>query len=690
MAASQHELSRLNWALSAYGAALSALVRSDKPTDLMSVVCQAIVEESVYVLAFIGIAETGPGKPVRIAAKAGAAMAYADGLDLSWSERSATGRGPTGRAIRLGEPAVVRDSLSDPIYALWRERGRLHGIRSSATVPFRKAGEVIGVLVVYASEPDAFGPKEMDLFARLGEQLAFAISLEEDRQRLKAAEDARRKAEKTVLRERDFSDAVIRSLPGVLYMYDEDGRFLRWNENFERVLGYGPEEIAQMRPADFFAPEERERAAIAIAQVFATGQWHIEADLFTKDGRTIPHYLTGVATEIDGRRCLVGIGIDFTERKAAEAARQASEARYRSLFDYAPDGILIADLQGGCLDANLSICRMLGYERDELIALSGADIVSEAELDHLAPALEEIRMRAAYHREWTFRRKDGSVFPAEVAATLTPDGSVMALVRDITERKEAEAGRRAAEDALRDMQAELARIGRVSMLGEFAATIAHEVNQPLAAIVMNADASLRWLAADPPNLERAREALNRITRDSQRAHDVIKRTRAMVRRGEPDYAEVDLNEAIEEMLLVTRREQQRARVTIEKDLRAGLPAVRGNRTELQQVVLNLVLNGIEAMRGIVGRERVLRVQTTLDESGKVLASVQDSGVGLDAATADRLFEHFFTTKIDGTGLGLAISRSIIEAHGGRLWASPGARHGALFQFTLPVVADWEE
>jgi signal transduction histidine kinase len=222
------------------------------------------------------------------------------------------------------------------------------------------------------------------------------------------------------------------------------------------------------------------------------------------------------------------------------------------------------------------------------------------------------------------------------------------------------------------------------MLGEFAATIAHEVNQPLAAIVTNSDATLRWLAAQPPNLDEAREALNRITRDSHRAYEVIKRTRALVVQGEPDYTDVDLNQAIQEVVRMTHAEQRKSGVTLVEDLSEGLPPVRGNRIELQQVVLNLVLNSIEAMRPVADRARILSIRTEREDPDTIRVSVQDSGVGFDEATAERLFEHFFTTKVGGTGLGLRISRSIVEAHGGRIWASRAAPHGALFQFTVPV------
>jgi PAS domain S-box-containing protein len=684
LAAGHDELNRLNWALGAYAECMSTLARPVSPDELMSQACRSIVAQGGYVLALIGMAENSPGKPVRIVAGAGPAAAYADDLDLSWAEDTPIGAGPTGLTIRSGAPHVVGDALVDPAYAHWRDRGARYGIRSTVDVPLRRDGQVIGALVIHASQPNAFGSQELNLFERLGDQLAVAISAEEARQRLAAVDAARRHAEEATRRERDFSDSVIKSLPGVFYVCDQQDRFLRWNDNFERVLGRTASEISAMRLTDFFNGEDKARVRLAIDEVFLHGNAAVEADLISKDGREIPYYFTGVADTIGDGRCLLGVGVDLTERRKAQAGGRESEARYRTLFDYAPAGILIADSEGRYLDANPSICRMLGYDLDELIGADATDIVDEAEREHIAPALHAVKTTASYHEEWVFRRRDGSTFPGEVVATIMPHGAVMAMVRDITERHEADAQRREAESAMRDMQGQLARFGRLSMLGEFAATIAHEVNQPLAAIMTNCDASLRWLAADPPSLDKAREAMSRAIRDADRAREVVKRTHGFAIRGEPDFADIALDDVIREIILMTSKEQQKARVTVVKDLVAGRSKVRGSRIELQQVVLNLFLNSIEAMQMTTERDRVLTVRTDVEPAGAVRVSVQDTGAGFDAATAERLFEQFFTTKPGGTGLGLRISRSIVEAHGGRLWATRLVPHGALFQFTVPA------
>lgn len=248
---------------------------------------------------------------------------------------------------------------------------------------------------------------------------------------------------------------------------------------------------------------------------------------------------------------------------------------------------------------------------------------------------------------------------------------------DVTEQ-------RRSEDALRDAQADLVHVARLTTMGELVASIAHEVNQPLMAIVTNAETCLRWLAKSPPELGEARNAAERIVRNGHRGAEVIRSIRALARKSPPEMAELDINGVIENILELMRAELSRHEVSVETDLRDGLGPIMGDRVQLQQVIMNLIMNGIEAMGGL--QRRVLRVNTRLDEDGSVLVAVEDSGTGLDPANADRIFDPLFTTKREGLGMGLSISRSIVEAHGGRLWASPRLPHGTVFQCALPAAA----
>jgi PAS domain S-box-containing protein len=248
-------------------------------------------------------------------------------------------------------------------------------------------------------------------------------------------------------------------------------------------------------------------------------------------------------------------------------------------------------------------------------------------------------------------------------------------VADITEQRQG-------EESLDSMQAELARASRAMTLGQLMATIAHEVNQPLAALVANAGAALRWLAGDPPRIDKAREALTRIARDANRASSVITRIRAQVRGTDVQRIPLDVNSIVQEVIVLVRTELRRHNITVRAQLDENLRLVRCDRVQMQQVLVNLIVNAIEAMVAVVTRPKLLVIATVADVAG-VIVSVKDSGTGLDELVLERVFEPFYTTKPRGMGIGLAISRAIVEAHGGRIWAVPNEASGTTFQFRLP-------
>lgn len=260
-----------------------------------------------------------------------------------------------------------------------------------------------------------------------------------------------------------------------------------------------------------------------------------------------------------------------------------------------------------------------------------------------------------------------------------------AQLRQTNEQLESEiAERKRAEEAVHKTQADLAHLTRIMTMSELATSIAHEVNQPLAAIVTNSSAGMRWLAAEPPNVERARESLTRVISEGNRASEVIKRIRELSRKASPHKAPINLNEVIQEVLALIGTELIKNQVLLTCELKPDLPKVVGDRVQLQQVLLNLIMNGIEAMMDVKDRSRSLFIKSDVDERGDVLAIVRDAGIGLQAPHLEQVFEAFFTTKAQGVGMGLSISRSIIEAHGGRLVANPNPGPGATFQFNLPT------
>src|SRR6266852_535529 len=261
------------------------------------------------------------------------------------------------------------------------------------------------------------------------------------------------------------------------------------------------------------------------------------------------------------------------------------------------------------------------------------------------------------------------------------------LVTGLLEMKRrAEQSRTRAEDALRQAQTDLAHANRVTAMGELTASLAHEVNQPIAATVTDANTCLRWLTRDEPDLEEARQAASRVVKDAARASDIIRRTRSLFRKDTPQRELVDVNDVIREMIILLRGEATRYSISVQTELSEGLPKLMADRVQLQQVLMNLMINSIQAMKH-VSWPRQLAVKSQWAEDEQLVVSVSDTGVGLPAQQADQIFDAFFTTKSDGTGMGLRISRSIVESHGGRLWASDNSPHGASFHLTLPSKAE---
>jgi PAS domain S-box-containing protein len=335
---------------------------------------------------------------------------------------------------------------------------------------------------------------------------------------------------------------------------------------------------------------------------------------------------------------------------------------------------------------------LVGYEREDLVSgrVCWTDLTPPEWHESTSQALDELRTTGtAPPREKEYFRKDGSRVPVLIGGAMF-EGSRhqgVSYVLDLTERKRAEAEAHESERRYREVQMELAHVSRVTTLGELAASIAHEVNQPLTAIVINGEACLRWLDRAVPDLGEARSCVGGIIRAGRRASEIIQRLRALSRKTETQKVAMDINDAISEVIPLVQHEVLSHRVSLRLDLAPTLPAVLGDRVQLQQVIINLLVNGLDAMATVTDRSRELVVRSQLDDSGQVLVAVEDSGVGIDPENAKQLFNAFFTTKSSGMGMGLAICRSTIEAHGGRLWASANEPRGAVFQFILPRERD---
>jgi len=373
---------------------------------------------------------------------------------------------------------------------------------------------------------------------------------------------------------------------------------------------------------------------------------------------------------------------DLRSLATVHAELTTQRAHLEELFARVPEAIVLVDA-GRVVRANPEFTRIFGYAESEVLGRSLNDLIVPEELR--AEAREITRggnKRRSLSFETVRTHKDGTRVPVSVMrvpVTSEAEGSrtaEYAIYHDISDRKQA-------EEALRKAQGELAHVTRVTTLGEMAASIAHEVNQPLAGIVTNANACRRWLAGATPNLDEAREAVGRILRDGNRASDVIAHIRALVRKTDTQKERLDMNQAVQEVINLTQHEAMRKGLALRTELAHDLPLVLGDRVQLQQVILNLVMNGVEAMASVADRPRELFIRSRQHESDKVLVAVQDSGVGIDRENLGKIFDAFYTTKPQGMGMGLAIGRSIVENHGGRLWAIPNDGPGVTFAFALP-------
>jgi signal transduction histidine kinase len=407
----------------------------------------------------------------------------------------------------------------------------------------------------------------------------------------------------------------------------------------------------------------------------------IEMTAVRADGSEFPVELALTRIPLEGPPSFTGYLRDITERKRAEEELRRSEAFLAEAQHLSRIGSFSWRVATDEITWSEQLYRIFQIDRVARVTfeLMGTRIHPE-DLSVFREHIERSRRdESEVQLEFRLQMPDGAVkYVHFVAHTRGDHGELeyIGAVQDVTER-------RSSEEALSKARSELSHVARVTSLGVLTASIAHEVNQPLSGIVTNAGTCLRMLGADPPNVDGARETARRTIRDGNRASEVVTRLRALYGKKEPEIESVDLNEATREVIALSLSELQRNRVIVRPELADDLPPVPGDRVQLQQVILNLIRNGSDAMSGVDDRPRQLLIRTERDEAEGVSLTVEDAGTGFDPQAVDRLFEAFYTTKDDGMGIGLSVSRSIIESHHGRLWATLNNGPGAAFSFSIP-------
>jgi PAS domain S-box-containing protein len=650
---------------------LSMVARGDPLAEVLGALCR-IVEDAApgRLCSVLSIDPDG----VRFRHGAGPSLpaAYNSVLDGLIMDRD---YGPCGMAANLKTQVIAEDVAADPRWAAspWPALVLGHGLRSCWSTPILSRDEkVIGVFALYQHEPASPDPREQELIGQFTQIASIAIERAQSDESLKRSNAYLAEAQRLTL------------TGSFTWNPATDEHY--WSAEIYRIFEYDPStEVSLGLILKSVHPEDMGLVDQVLAQTNEGKDFEAEfravmASGVVKHIHVLAHRMLGQGDRLE----YLGAILDVTERRRSEQALRRSNAFLVEAQRISATGSFSWRVATGQIVWSEQVYRMFEYDTALPMTLERIGARVHPEDLHLLDDMIERASRGDSDFEFEHRllMPDGSIKHLHFMAHGAPDQSghmeYIGAVQEVTEQ-------RISEKALSKVRSELAHMARVNSLGALTASIAHEVNQPLSGIITNANTCLKMLAADPPDIQGAQETARRTVRDGNRAADTIKRLRTLFGKRDPTSEPVNLNEAAREIVALSSSDLQRGRVIVRAELADDLPLAIGDRVQLQQVILNLLLNAVDAMSSIDDRPRQAVIRTERLNGESVSLTVQDAGVGLDAQPAEKLFEAFYTTKSDGMGIGLSISRSIIENHGGRLWAQPNDGPGVSFTFTVPSI-----
>jgi len=675
----EREIARLSRLYAALSQINQAIVRMPDRDTLFREVCRVLVEHGGFRMAWIGWHQADISQ-IAVIASWGDDLGCLQGL-RGHTDGRAENCGLSGMAFRSGKPYVSNDLHNDPMTRTWQKTSQQNGYRSGVALPIQQQGEPCGTLSVYSDQRDFFNDKEISLLIEVAADLSFALDNAE-------RDTARQSVEQKLLNEKRFSDTMIDSMPGILYFYDYTGRFLRWNHNFESVSGYSGEQIATMHPLDFFAGDDHALLEQRIATVFAQGESSVVADFVSSNGARTPYYFTGRRVEFDGVPCLIGVGMDITERKRAEDRLREVEDRFRELAETVQEVFWINDpVQERFLYISPAFEKVWGRDSAALYE-NPASLIDTIHPDDRERVLQLMHTdHTRREREDTYRvvRPDGSIRWIRQRAFHLFDGDgqmrrIVGTAEDVTER--------------RQLEEQFNQAQKMQAIGQLAAGVAHDFNNILAAILGNTQLALQDVAAEHP----AAKSLEEIRRASLRGKSLVQQILAFSQQQRQERQVIELGATVQEAVALLRAIIPSS-VDIVTNIDPATPPVLADATQINQVVINLCTNSWHALGDQPGRIEITLQGVLLDATaagrltgmrpGNVAClTVSDTGSGMNAATLACIFEPFFTTKPpgEGTGLGLSVVHGIVQRHDGAISVNSNVGVGTVVKVYFPAAA----